>query len=637
MIALLAVAILGVLAVPAAAAETRLAERVVSYAIEARLDPDERRIRGRAVVRWKDRTRKPAADLCVHLYLNAFSNNRTTLMGGEARRVERWASRNPGEWGGIEVTEIRIGDEDVTAALEFIQPDDGNPFDRTVARLPLRSAVKPQASIEVALDFDARLPRIYKRAGHAAPFFLAAQWFPKLGVLEDGGWNCHQYHAATEFYADFGTYDVRLTVPEEFVVGSTGVVREERGNPDGTRTLDIVAEDVHDFAWAADPRFLVIEETVAGIPVRLLLQPEHRSQAKRYLEALGAAAERYARWFGPYPYPRLTVVDPPPGAHAAAGMEYPMMFTAGTAWWMPRGARLPEMLTVHEFGHQYWQGMVASDEGNEPWLDEGINTWVEGRIMDEVYGPGSYLDLFGLRVDSLTGQRLRYLSAGRFDPISRSGYRTLDSRSYAATSYAKTALVLATLDRHLGGDRLLGALGEYFRRWRFAHPTGRDWRRAIEAGTGEDLDWFFAQFLDDTVQLDYAVARVDVRRERPLAGLGVAGDEEDVEQRQQKRYRNEIVFERRGEARVPVDLLVVFEDGSEMRESWDGQDRWRRFDVTSTVRTDYAVIDPDGKLPLDADRLNNSRMRSAGTRGIVRLAGRWGLWMQGALHVLTGF
>jgi hypothetical protein len=316
-------------------------------------------------------------------------------------------------------------------------------------------------------------------------------------------------------------------------------------------------------------------------------------------------------------------------------MEYPMLFTAGTVWWMPQGVRLPEMLAVHEFGHQYWQGVVANDEGSEPWLDEGINTWVEGLIMDEAYGPGSYLDLFGLRVDALAEQRLRYLAAGRFDPISRSAYRMLDQRSYSSTAYAKTALMLATLDRLLGGGRLRAALGEYFRRWRFAHPTGRDWRRAIEAGTGEDLDWFFDQVLDGSGLLDYAVARLEARRLRPLAGLDAPADE-GAERRERKRYRNQIVFERRGEVRMPVDLLVVFEDGSEMRESWDGQDRWRRLDVTGTVRAEYAAVDPDRKLALDVNRLNDSRMRHSGTRGIVRLAGRWGLWVQGALHVLTG-
>lgn len=622
------------LAAPDAIAPEPYSERIASYSIDAQLDPAVRRLSGRAVVRWQNRTKTPASDLCFHLYLNAFANDRTALMAAEPERVERWAERHPGGWGAIEVTAVEVEGDDEAGGL--VWPEGGDRYDRTVARLPLRHALRPGQSVQVNLDFEARLPRVFMRSGHAAPFFLVAQWFPKLGVFEGGKWNCRPYDATGEFYADFGSYDVRLTVPAEFVVGSTGVVREERSNDDGTKTLRIVAEDVHDFAWAADPRFVALEETVQGTPVRFLMQPQNRAQAERMLVALIAAMERYAEWFGPYPYPQLTIVDPAPGARGAAGMEYPMFFTAGTPWWMPNGVRLPEMLVVHEFGHQYWQGMVANDEGSEAWLDEGINTWVEGLVMDDAYGPGSYLDLFGLRVDATPVQRFGYLAGGHLDPISRPAHRTLDRQSYRSTAYAKTALMLATLDGLLGGDRIRRALGDYFRRWRFEHPTGRDWREAIEAATGESLSWFFDQLLDDTGAVDYAVGRVAARRLRPVQGLDARSDEGTLKQREHKRYRNEVVFERRGEVRLPVDLLVVFEDGSEMRESWDGQDRWRRLDITGTVRADYAVVDPDRKLALDVNRLNDSRLRGFGAQGIVRLAGRWGLWMQGALHILTG-
>ncbi len=610
---------------------------VADYEIQARLVPERNEVPAHALLHWTNTTKTPARDLCLHLYLNAFANNRTTLMSDLPDAGRQWSSWYTDPWGGIDVTTIRIGDRDATHDLEFIRPDDGNRHDRTVARLPLRKPVAPGGSVDVAFDFVAHLPRLLMRSGEAAPFYFVAQWFPKVGVFENGAWNCHQYHSTTEFYADFGTYDVALTVPQKFVVGSTGVVTGERANADGTRTIQVRAERVHDFAWTADPRFRVVERHIGDVRVRLLIQPDHLRQTDRYLDALRDAMARYAAWFGPYPYPLLTVVDPGPGGFGAAGMEYPTLITVGTAWWMPAGIRFPELVTVHEFGHQYWYGMVANDEVNEPWLDEGINTYVEGRIMDDVYGPrGSYVDLFGLRVDATAEERLRYLTAGRFDPIARSAYLMLDRQSYDSTAYAQTALMLRTLDSYLGGDRLRLALRDYFRQWQFRHPTGADWRAAIEASTGEDLSWFFKQVVDGSGSLDYAVSRVDVRKVRPFEGAATEGKSEPVRSSAPPRYRNEIVVERRGEVQMPVDILLNFDDGSETHELWDGRERWHRLDITSTVRLSYAVVDPEDKLPLDVDRLNNSRMRSPATKGIARLAGRWGLWLEGILHLATG-
>jgi hypothetical protein len=303
---------------------------------------------------------------------------------------------------------------------------------------------------------------------------------------------------------------------------------------------------------------------------------------------------------------------------------------------MPAGVRFPETVTVHEFGHQYWYGMVANDEVNEAWLDEGINSYVEGMIMDDTYGAEhSYIDLFGFGVGALALERFRYLAAGEWDPIDKPSFRMLDRDSYQSTVYAKAALVLRTIDRRLGDDRLRDALRAYFDAWRFRHPSSRDWRTLVDERSEEDLAPLFSQLFDGTGVLDYAVARVDVRevpalRPAPQDEVGGASAPEPP------RYRSEVVVERRGEVRMPVDIVVTFDDGSATRESWDGLDRWYRIDVTSTRQAAYAVVDPDDKLPLDVNRLNNSRMRAPATRGIVRLAGRWGLWLQGVLLALSG-
>ena len=340
------------------------------------------------------------------------------------------------------------------------------------------------------------------------------------------------------------------------------------------------------------------------------------------------------------PDPQLTIVDPGPGGSRAGGMEYPTLITVGTTWWMPRGVRLPEIVTVHELGHQYWYGMVASNEFEEAWLDEGINSYVEGKIMDAVYGPASYVDVWGVHLDSVTLQRLRYLMSARHDPMTRYAWQFLDRYSYSAISYSKTALVLDTFDRYLGGDRLRAALAVYFDRWRFRHPRGDDFLATVKQSVGEDLSWYFDQVVTNTGLLDYAVTQVTAEEAAAFTGYalkdGRVGEEVTPQPAAQKRYHSEVVVERLGSVYMPVEVQIVFDDGTVTNEHWDGRDQWRRFEYTGPQRVEWAVVDPNRTMPLDFNRLNNSRMRESGTRGIVRIASRWGFWFQNLLYVLTG-
>lgn len=615
-----------------------LSPRIANYTITATYDETKHTVVGHETLRWRNTTKESAPDLYFHLYLNAFANNRSSFVRATGNEWEQWLRRHPNGWGYIVVNAMRIGGTDVTARLQFVHPDDDNTEDRTVARVMLGTPVPAGGTIDVDIDFVAQLPKVVARSGYAGPFAFVGQWFPKLGVYEDGAWNCHQYHLTTEFFADFGVYDVTLIVPQQSIVGATGVLRDQQDKGDGTKALHFVAEDVHDFAWTIDPRFHVFEEDIEGTHVRLLMQPGHVLQVARHLQALRGAMQRYRQWIGPYPYPQLTVVDPGPGGMGAGGMEYPMLISVGTAWWMPAGLRVPEFITVHEFGHQYWYGMVASNEFEEAWLDEGVNSYVEGRIMDDLYGPASYVQLSGLRAGSLVEQRLRYITEAQHDPMVRSAWEFLDRSSYSAVTYSKTALVLRTLDGYLGDDRLRDALAAYFARWRFRHPRGRDLLEAITTVAGQDLSWYFQQVVDGTGVLDYAVTEVDAEDAFEFAGhhLGAPiGELVAPQQPEPPQYRSEVVVERLGEVRMPVEVLVVFEDGGAATEHWDGRDRWKRFEYTGPQRVEWAAIDPKGTMPLDINQLNNSRMRESGNRGVLRVAGRWGFWFQNLVYFLS--
>ena len=308
-----------------------LSPRNASYAITARLDPASRIIRGEEILTWRNPASIPAATLRFHLYYNAWRNARSTWM--RERRLGRddpaLVNRPESDWGWIDVTSMRLiggtSPVDITARMRFIAPDDGNADDRTVLDVGLDRPVAPGETVNLQIAWSSRVPRTFARTGTIGSFYFLAQWFPKIGVLQDTGWNCHQFHSATEFFSDFGNYDVRLTVPNAWIVGATGVERDRRDEGDLSTTHHYVQEDVHDFAWTTSPDYIekrarFEHPSLPAVDMRLLLQPEHAGQAGRHFDATRAALKYYGEWFGAYPYGHVTIVDPA-WQSQAGGME----------------------------------------------------------------------------------------------------------------------------------------------------------------------------------------------------------------------------------------------------------------------------------------------------------------------------
>jgi hypothetical protein len=402
--------------------------RVVAYEMTARLDAPARSLRGTQRIVWRNQTGAATDELRFHLYWNAFADRDSTFMreAGAAFRAQ-WED---GDFGAITLERIaqEVDGGRRELRVEFLQPDDGNPKDRTVARVKLATPIAPGDSITLETEFVAKAPKALRRAGWApGGSFFCMHWFPKLGVLEqrDGRaeWNCPQFHANTEFFADFGSFVVTLDVPAGFVVGASGGRASLDQASGDRRVLRYEIADVHDFAWVAGPNFVEHIETFAGshaaddhtgiapavarflgidlatfdLPkteLRLLLQAEHDTpeQVRRHMSAAREALWFYGMRYGPWPYPVLTMVDPARDAKGqgyGGGMEYPTLITCGTDL-RPHPRKLtPEGVTIHEFGHQYWYGLSANDEFRDPWLDEGLNSYSESRAQVLAFGGDS--------------------------------------------------------------------------------------------------------------------------------------------------------------------------------------------------------------------------------------------------------
>jgi hypothetical protein len=639
----------------AAAPSAQLSPRNASYAISARLDPKSRTLTGDETLTWRNISAAPAAALRFHLYYNAWRNTHSTWM--RERRLAgdtRLAARPQSDWGWVDVTSIRLIGAggvpvDLTTRARFIAPDDGNADDRTVMEVPLDRPIAPGETANVQIAWSSRVPRTFARTGTIGDFYFLAQWFPKIGVLEDTGWNCHQFHSATEFFSDFGSYDVRLTVPNGWIVGATGVERDRRDEADGTTTHHYVQDDVHDFAWTTSPDYIERRATfehpsLPRVDMRLLLQPEHAAQADRHFAATRAALKYYGEWFGPYPYGHITIVDPA-WQSGAGGMEYPTLFTAGSRWLAPQGVTTPEGVTIHEAGHQFWYGIVATNEFEHAWMDEGFNTFSTARVIAQAYTPNFYTRrYFGdfvpwvFRDFPLTreadGNRL-----GPYRPAAKADAQATPTWQYfpgtaAAITYDKTSLWLNTLERMLGWDTMQRVMSTYFSRWAFRHPKPADFFAVASEVSGRDLTWFFDQVYRGSNVFDYGV---DSFSSESAGVRGYAADGNDrrfIEPRTEGPFHTIVVARRFGEGIFPVDVRVVFENKEEVRWRWDGQARWKAFEVDKPVRAAFAQVDPDHVLLLDVNYTNNSASLHPHTRQAARkwsLA--WLVWLQD--HLLT--
>ncbi len=618
---------------------------VASYEISCRLDTETKTITGSQVVTWTNTTTRPAATLQFHLYLNAFRNTRSTFWREHGGR--RRARTIPDSWGSIEVTRAMTSDgADLLPGMRYLAPDDGNPDDRTVAEYDLPRPVLPRQSVSVSMDFVSILPRASLRTGSKGDFFLVAQWFPKIGVFEETGWNCHQFHSNSEFFADFGDYDVSIDVPVRYrgKVGATGTRVSEREAREGRVVARFRQESVHDFAWAADPDFRVLSDHfrdpgLSDVEILLHLQPEHLAQADRHFRAVKAALSGYGRVLGPYPYPTLTVVDPPWGASGAGGMEYPTFITAGTSLFAPPSLQSPEEVTVHESGHQYFYGLIASNEFEEPWLDEGLNTYMTERVMKAVYGDYySHLPVFGVRfplgieVRRPVDSNRRYFEHATEAPLGVPSWKYLTRESYGAIVYSKTALALATIERIVGIHAMDRALRLYSDRWRFGHPKGKDFVAAVAEATGRrDVPSLFERTFFSSGTVDYAVSEATSGPARPPRGLS---DGKQPAARR-KGYDTLVTVTRRGDVGLPVDVLLRFEGASSWRSSWDGQARWKRFRVEGGPLLVEAVVDPDEKILLDGDRTNNGRRPEHDPRAASRWTARAVFWLQNLFDFAT--
>jgi hypothetical protein len=322
-------------------------------------------------------------------------------------------------------------------------------------------------------------------------------------------------------------------------------------------------------------------------------------------------------------------------------MEYPMFITAGCLWGIPDGLRLTENVVIHEFGHNYFMGLLATNEFEEAYLDEGFNTYFEGRIMDQTYGAKtSMIDLLGFHAGDGEISRSSYVHMRnpKIAEMNRPAWKYTHG-GYGSITYQKTATWLRTMQNIIGEETMDSVMTTYYDRWKFKHPSGQDFVNVANEVIkekhgdkfGENMNWYFDQMLNGTNICDYKVASISNQKIKRDRGIYDSDGKKMLFKNNSDStvtYKSKVILYRMGEVIVPQDVLIHFEDGEEVLEKWDGKARTFDFTYHKPNKIEWVKVDPYNKIWIDVNMVNNSLTTQPQTTSIWKYATKVLFWAE---------
>lgn len=511
----------------------------LKYKIEVRLDDSLHFLYASAQIDYKNNSPVELTELWFHLWPNAYKDNTTAFAKQQVENgstLFQYASQD--RKGYIDSLDFQVNSRKV----EMI-PDPGNP---DICRLLLNEPLRSGETIRITTPFRVKIPDSFSRLGHGGQSYQISQWYPKPAVFDKNGWSPMPYLDQGEFYSEFATYDVYITLPENYVIGATGDLQTESeklfldsviartgrvkdfsaeptGFPAsalGYKTVHYHQDRVHDFAWFADKRFYVLKGEVElphskrKVDTYVMFTQKYAKYWKKSVEYINDAIYYYSLWNGDYPYHQATAVDG--YLSAGGGMEYPNVTVIGSV----SSDRTLERVIMHEVGHNWFYGILGSNERVHGWMDEGINTYNEHRYIRTKYPNdklmGKY-DAMGFsrffRLAGYPGDEGNYLQM--MLPVSKHEDQPIETHSkdftplnYGMIMYQKTGLALRYLEQYLGTAVFDSAMRTYFERWKFKHPQPEDYKAVMEEVSGKNLDWFFDDLFKTKENVDFKLKDV---------------------------------------------------------------------------------------------------------------------------------
>ncbi len=598
-------------------------QQEVAHRINVLLDTEINTLMGNETVVYINNSPDTLDYVWFHLYPNAYKDRDTEFAREQykAGKSDLYFS-SPEDRGYIEIISLGCDGRSLTPEATG-----------TEMRVNLPVPIQPGDTVTFEIDFLLKLPCLFDRLGHEENRYQIAHWYPKMVVYDERGWHPDGYHSIPGFYGEFGTFDVAITLPREYIVGATGELLgppeelmrlaslerysrlptkerrqikhpyEEPASQYGYKTLVFHAENVHDFVWSASPDYLLKREYTHSIQIDLLLLPQDERKMKEIGTYTREAMELYREWFGPYPYRRLTIAD---GADfMTRGMAAPTLIIIPNH--LPPYTKLTELVVARLVAQQWFCGVLGNNEIDSPWLDEAFATFCELRYLEEKYGED--YSLFELPFDLPYFPELddnyvanayyyMYASAQREEILSKPAYEYTEGMYTHQLACYKGALILYMLRDLLGHSTFDTAMKTYYQQYMFKHPRIEDFISVCEEVSGRELDWFFKQWLTTTKRCDYEVTGLKSRKIRRSPYEENPGGD----------YRNQITLRRNEPIVMPVEVVSYTDSGREYRFFWNGREPEKTITFYSWEKIKRVAVDPERKI-LDYNRWNNCKPR----------------------------
>ena len=580
-------------------------QQKVDYKINVTLDDSLHSVAGDIEIIYKNNSPNELSFIYFHLWPNAYKTETTALCEQMLLQGDINLYNATDEERG-EISELDFISESTSLKWEY----DSVHID--IAKINLQKPLKSGESIKISTKFKVKIPSSdFSRLGHAEQSYQITQWYPKPAVYDSKGWHQMPYLNQGEFYSEFGTYDVSITVPKNYIIGATGdLVNGESEElwldsiSDATKRIDEYETDlsfplsskqtktlvyhqdnVHDFAWFADKRYHVLREVISlkngqEVLMQAMFTNQEADLWKESLKYLEQSTKFYSEFVGDYPYKHVTAVQ---GAlSAGAGMEYPNITIIGLS---DNKYGLEETI-MHEVGHNWFYGMLGFNERKHPWMDEGLNSFVQNEYMKNYHPELTLSELYFskkikvINLDKIGEQYLNYISnkfmaSYNLDQACGLPSDEFTSYNYGISVYQKTSLIIDYLQQYLGKDNFGSIFKDFFTKWQYKHPQPEDFINHFEKQSGKDLSWLLDDLINTTNLVDYKITSIDK-----------SGDSIKVS------------IKNIGDVKAPVCIKTKSSDGNNVEEVWiDGFNNKKTISIAKSdfeeisINSDYSLLD----------------------------------------------
>lgn len=523
-------------------------QQTVDYKMNIDVNEKTYQYNGNMQLKYSNNSGQSLKKVYFHLYFNAFQpgsmmdNRLANIADPDKRMTTNLGTKEKPKYQSriATLTAKQIGYQKIKS-LTMNGNNTTFKVDGTILEVTLPNEIEDGETATFDMSWEAQVPEQIRRSGRNSKEGVAlsmAQWYPKMAHFDEFGWHLDEY-IGREFIAPFGDFDITININKNYILGASGVLQNPTevkgyiGKPriktkENKVQWHYVAKNIHDFVWAADPKFVVDSaKSNQGVHVYTVYIPESDSVKTNWKTALGLATEFFdfnSKTFGAYPWPNYTIIQGGDG-----GMEY------GTATLVTGGRNLKSLVGVifHEAAHSWYQHLFGINETVDEWFDEGFTSYVEELAMQNLFEKRGAIEAN----PSIEAYRAYYKLAlsGKEEPASLLADYYNTNYAYSNEAYNKGQVLAVQLGYIIGKENLDKTFLEFYKQWKFKHPTPNDFKRIAENISGINLKWYFNLFINTTRKIDYAIKTVNDK---------------------------EITLQNKSDFAMPIDLLVTYEDGT---------------------------------------------------------------------------